>query len=165
MASRKAHQPSSNPMQSFKDWEIACSKSRQKSREHISSIGCCRRGYSRPNKCWTATKGGNYSVIHWSNGRLGALRKYFWIFSSAGDNFPLQAIGGPSQFYPLWQLWITPNNKNLLETHSAPMEIIHFASKAAKIGKSAIASLSQRISHHKKTRKYYLQQIWLSYQC
>ena len=32
---------------------------------------------------------------------LGALRKYFWIFSSVGDNFPLQAIGGPSQFYPL----------------------------------------------------------------
>ena len=113
MASRKAHPPSSNPMQSFKDWEIVCWKSRQKWRGHISSISCCRRGYSRPNKCWTATKGGNYSVIHWSNGRLGALRKYFWIFSSAGDNFPLQAIGGPSQFYPLWQLWITPNNKKL----------------------------------------------------
>ena len=28
------------------------------------------------------------------------------------------------------------------------MEIMHFASKAAKIAKSAIASLSQRISHH-----------------
>ena len=43
------------------------------------------------------------------------------------------------------------------------MEIMHFASKAAKIAKSAIASLSQRIFHHWKTRKYYLQQIWFSY--
>ena len=34
------------------------------------------------------------------------------------------------------------------------MEIMHFDSKAAKIGKSVIASLSQRISHYKKTRKY-----------